>query len=449
MSALSEPMDKRTFLKTTGALFGTALLAPFACRPPAPARTNWAGNIQYSTDRLYTPASVEELQEVVAANDKIRALGSRHCFNTIADSAAVQVTLERLNQVIALEEGSVTVGAGMRYGELCPYLHERGYALHNLASLPHISIAGAAATATHGSGRANGNLATVVQAFEMIKADGSRVQLARTTHGEEFAAAVVHLGALGVVTHLTLATEPAYDMVQHVYLGLPVADMDTHFDAIMGLGHSVSIFTDWRTDELSQVWVKQRAGIEDIVPEPVLFGAALADRNVHPVLALSAESCTGQMGVRGPWYERLPHFKMAFTPSSGEELQSEFFVDAQHAPEVIDVLRSMGDVLAPLLMISEVRTIAADDLWLSTAYGRDSVAFHFTWYQDWDLLMQILPHVEAALAPFGARPHWGKNFLTTRSELDEHYEMLPAFRDLARESDPEGKFRNAFIEQYL
>ena len=442
-------MDKRTFLKTTGTVVAGAFLAPLACRAPERERTNWAGNIRYSTDRLHVPDSVAALQDIVASNGRIRALGSRHCFNTIADSSHAHVSLELLNDVVALDGGSVTVGAGMRYGELCPYLHGQGYALRNLASLPHISIAGACATATHGSGRTNGNLATAVTAFEMIRADGERVALSRADDGDDFSAAVVHLGSLGVVTQVTLATEPAYDMVQHVYLGMPVAELDTHFDAVMGLGHSVSIFTDWRTNALSQIWVKQRRSEAADAPEPMLFGAALATRNVHPVLALSAESCTEQMGVPGPWYERLPHFKMAFTPSSGEELQSEYFVDAQYAQDVIGVLRSMADVLAPLLMISEVRTVAADDLWMSTAYGRDSVAFHFTWYQNWDLLMEVLPQVESALAPYSPRPHWGKNFLVTPEELEARYEMLPAFRSLAREYDPDGKFRNAFVERFL
>ncbi len=445
-------MNKRTFLRTAGAFVAGSMMAPLGCRieePAAPKRTNWAGNITYSTDRLHVPGSVEELQDIVIASDKIRALGSRHCFNTIADSRAAQVSLERLDGIIAMDAESVTIGAGMRYGTLCPMLHAQGYGLQNLASLPHISVAGACATATHGSGRSNGNLATAVMALEMIKADGSLVRLTRADHGEDFAAAVVHLGALGVVTQVTLATEPTYDMVQHVYLGLPVAEMDTHFDAVMGLGHSVSIFTDYRTDALTQVWVKQRTDEVSGNLPPTLFGASLATRDVHPVLELSAESCTEQRGVPGPWYARLPHFKMEFTPSSGKELQSEFFVDVHHAPDVIDALRSMASVLAPLLMISEIRTIAADDLWMSTAYGRDSVAFHFTWYQDWDLLMAVLPEVESVLAPYGARPHWGKNFLVTREALEARYEMLPAFRALARRYDPGGKFQNQFLAQFL
>ena len=443
-------MDKRTFLKTSGALAAGVLLGPLACAPtPSPpvVRRNWAGNITYSTNELYVPGSVEELQELIATSEKIRALGSRHCFNTIADSPSSQVSLENINQDLSLEGDLVTVGPGIRYGELSPYLHEHGRALHNLASLPHISVAGACATATHGSGVTNGNLATAVRAFELVKADGSLVEISHDGGEEEFAAAVVHLGSLGIVTRITLQTQPAFDMHQHVYLGLPVAVMDTHFDEIMDLGYSVSIFTDYATYEISQIWVKHRRTGEDIPAE--MFGATQANRDVHPVLALDSQSCTGQQGVPGPWYERLPHFKMEFTPSSGEELQSEFFVDAEDAPEVIGVLRNMADVLAPLIMISEIRTIAADDLWMSTAYGRDSVAFHFTWYQDWELLMEILPVLESALAPFGARPHWGKNFLVSREQLEERYPMYTAFRDVMRRYDPEGKFRNDFIDQIL
>ena len=443
-------MDKRTFLKTTGALVAGAFIIPLGCRPRASStRTNWAGNLTYSTDQLLRPGSVEELQDIVASSDRIRALGSRHCFNDIADSPTMQVSLDRMNRVVDLDTDSVTVEAGMRYGDLCPVLHAEGFALHNLASLPHISVAGACATATHGSGKSLGNLATAVRSMEIVKADGSRVTLSHDDVSGDFAAGVVHLGALGVVTQVTLAVEPAFDVAQHVYLGSPVAGLDSDFEGIMDLGYSVSIFTDWRTDEASQIWVKRRTDLEVSALPEMLYGGTLADRHVHPVLALSAESCTEQMGIPGPWFARLPHFKMEFTPSSGKELQSEFFVDARHAPAVIRALRELSDVLAPLLMISEVRTIAADDLWMSTAYGRDSVAFHFTWYQDWDLLMEVLPQVEAALAPFDARPHWGKNFLVTREQLEARYPMLLAFRDLARRYDPTGKFRNAFVDRYV
>ena len=172
----------------------------------------------------------------------------------------------------------------------------------------------------------NGNLATAVAAIEFIDGSGELVSLSRESDGDRFAGAVVNLGCLGVVTRLTLNIEPTFDMAQHVYLNQPMEKMVDSFEAIMESGYSVSFFTDWKNQEHNQIWLKRKA--VDGAPLPVdaeFYGGQLADRDVHPVLRISAESCTPQQGVPGPWYERLPHFKMEFTPSSGKELQTEFF----------------------------------------------------------------------------------------------------------------------------
>ncbi|MCY4672920.1 MAG: FAD-binding protein [Bacteroidetes bacterium] len=443
-------MDKRTFLQTTAVLIGGGAVVPFwGCTPRVPARTNWAGNLTYSTNQLYRLGTVEEVQEIVRRTARVRPLGSRHCFNTIADSQHAQLSLELLPREITFDEGTVSVPGSMRYGELIPFLDERGVALHNLASLPHISVAGACATATHGSGIAQGNLATAVQGMEIVTASGELVSLSRETDGQRFAGAVVGLGSLGVVTRVALRTEPSYNIRQHVYLDIPLDSIGQHFEEISALAYSVSIFTDWQTTESTQIWLKERA-VEGMEPlEQELFGGRLADRKVHPVLALSAEACTEQMGAVAPWHALLPHFKMEFTPSSGEELQTEFFVAKENAPAVVEVLRGMSDRLNPLLMISEVRSIKSDDLWMSTAYGRDSVAFHFTWYQDWEALQALLPALEEALHPFDIRPHWGKNFGMEPAVLRSRYERLNDFRALVGEFDPSGKFRNEFTQRYL
>ncbi len=443
-------MDKRTFLQTTAVLIGGGVVVPFwGCTPRVPTRTNWAGNLTYSTNQLYRPGTVEEVQEVVRRAARVRPLGSRHCFNTIADSQHAQLSLELLPREITFDAGTVSVPGSMRYGELIPFLDERGVALHNLASLPHISVAGACATATHGSGITQGNLASAVQGMEMVTASGELVSLSRETDGQRFAGAVVGLGSLGVVTRVALRTEPSYNIRQHVYLDVPLDSIGQYFEEISALAYSVSIFTDWQTTESTQIWLKERA-VEGMEPvEQELFGGRLADRKVHPVLALSAEACTEQMGAVAPWHALLPHFKMEFTPSSGEELQTEFFVAKENAPAVVEVLRSMSDRLNPLLMISEVRSIKSDDLWMSTAYGRDSVAFHFTWYQDWEALQALLPALEEALHPFDIRPHWGKNFGMEPAVLRSRYERLNDFRALVGEFDPSGEFRNEFTQRYL
>jgi alditol oxidase len=416
------------------------------------ARTNWSGNLTYGARTFLTPATVEEAQEAVRAADKLRVLGSRHCFNTIADTPATQMSLERLNKVVSLDKAKrqVTVEGGIRYGELGPILHGEGYALHNLASLPHISIAGACATATHGSGVTLGNLATAVAAVEFINADGDLVTHSRDKNPDTFPGAAVNLGALGVVTRMTLDVEPTFTVRQDIYRALPYAAMAAHFDEIMGAGYSVSLFTDWRGDAVDQVWVKSMvAAGEKFAPARDLFGAKSATKKMHPVATLDAVNCTEQMGILGPSYDRLPHFRMGFMPAIGEELQVEYFVPAEHGVAAAMTLHQWGDRMAPLLIISEVRTVAADELWMSPCYHQPCVVFHFSFRLDQTALEKFLPGLEAALAPFQPRPHWGKVFTMPPETVQARYPKLSALRDLLNTHDPKGKFRNAFVDRYV
>ena len=413
---------------------------------------NWAGNYTYSAARLHRPATIEQVQDLISRSNKVRVLGSRHSFNGIADCNEDLISLERLDQVIALdrEHHTVTIEGGVRYGPLCQYLQREGYALHNLASLPHISVAGACATATHGSGNNNGNLATAVAALEFVNARGEVVALSRTQRGEQFQGVVVGLGGSGAVTKLTLKIEPAFNMSQRVYENLPLTQLEDHFDEITASAYSVSLFTDWQSDSFNQVWVKQRVMDESAVVESsTFFGATAAATHRHPIISMSAENCTEQMGISGPWYERLPHFRMGFTPSSGEELQSEYLLPRQHAVAAIQAINRLRSYIAPLLQISEVRTIAADTLWMSPCYQQPCVAIHFTWIKDWPAVKQLLPLIEEQLAPFQARPHWGKLFTLPPAQVRALYERLPDFQDLLRHYDLQGKFRNTFLDSYI
>jgi alditol oxidase len=441
-------MDRRQILKTSGALVAGSMLARLGSGEQQDARRkNWAGNYQYSTDRLHLPKSVEELQTVVKSCAKIKALGTRHSFNGIADSTQNQVSLKNFNQ-IALDRKSrtVTVGAGVRYGQLSPYLYENGYALHNLASLPHISVAGACATATHGSGSHNGNLATPVSGLEIVTADGELLVLTRDRDGERFRGAVVGLGGLGVVTKLTLDVQPKFDVAQVVYENLPLGQLERHLDEIFSSGYSVSLFTDWQNHRITQVWIKSRV-TEGSPPtvKPEFFGAKAATHKLHPLAGHSPENCTEQMGVPGPWYERLPHFRMNFTPSSGDELQSEYFVPRDKAYEAIIAVEQLRDRITPHLLISELRTIDADNLWMSPCYKRPSMTIHFTWKPEWAAVKNVLPMIEEKLAPFDARPHWAKLFTMAPPRIQSLYEKLPDYRELLKSCDPGGKFRNQYL----
>ncbi|OEU91915.1 FAD-binding protein [Streptomyces abyssalis] len=414
-----------------------------------PPVRNWAGNTEFSAHRVQRPESVEELQHIVGAAHRVRALGTGHSFNRVADTRGDLVRLDCLPPVVDVDpEGStVTVGAGMPYSEVTAVLHASGHALANLASLPHISVAGCCATGTHGSGDSERCLAAAVTEIELIGADGELSRLSRRSDPERFPGSVVALGALGIVTRLTLRVEPAFEVTQHIYTGVRLTELAARFDEIYGCAYSVSAFTDYRSGE-ARVWVKRRTTERDgRVRPPGWTGETPADEAHHPIPGIPATHCTQQLGVPGPWFERLPHFRPEFTPSSGDELQSEVLLPRAAAPEALEALRSLGERVAPVLRISEVRTVAADDLWLSPASGRDCVAFHFTWVKDPGAVLPVVAAVEEKLLPLGARPHWGKLTAMEPERIASLYERAADFRQLVRERDPRRVFANDFVDE--
>lgn len=398
------------------------------------------------------PETVEAIQSIVGRASKVKVIGARHSFNRIADSDRLLVSLERMVQVIALDSINhrVTVEAGITYGALAPYLDANGYALPNLASLPHITIAGACITATHGSGIEQGNLATAVAAIQMVDGRGELVELSREKDPEIFPGVVVNLGAIGILTALTLDLVPRFEVRQYVYRNLPVAALHTHALEIFGSAYSVSLFTTWRKGIINTVWLKLKTDDPRSAAMPQdFFGAKLSTEPLHPLEEESPVHCTTQMGIPGPWYERLPHFKMGFKPSAGQELQSEYFVAIEHAYAAIKAMEALEDEISPYLFVSEIRVVRADDSWMSTAFGQTVVALHTTWKPDAEKVNQLLPKIEAALAPFRPRPHWGKLFTLSPTALQERTPNLDKFLRLVEEFDPEGKFRNDFLSHYL
>ncbi|WP_338701784.1 D-arabinono-1,4-lactone oxidase [Streptomyces sp. Q6] len=413
---------------------------------PETRPTNWARNITFSAPEVHRPTSPDALRALVAKSPHIRVLGSGHSFNRIADVDAdrdgVLVSLGGLPATIDIDPaaGTVRVGGGVRYAELAAALHARGLALHNMASLPHISVAGSVATGTHGSGNANRSLAEAVRAVEILTGGGETVTLARGDEG--FEGAVVSLGALGVVLSLTLDVEPDYEVSQRVLRELPFQGLD--FAAVTSSAYSVSLFTTWQGPHFDQVWVKQRH------PLPVDFPwAEPATDKQHPVPGMPAVNCTEQFGVPGPWHERLPHFRAEFTPSSGDELQSEYLLPREHAQDALAALDAVRDEIAAVLQVCEVRTVAADTQWLSPSYGRDTVAFHFTWVADTARVLPVVSLVEDRLRAFGPRPHWGKVFTAAPDQVVARYPRAAEFAALARRLDPEGKFANTFVRALL
>lgn len=408
---------------------------------------NWAGNLNYSSAAVLRPESAAELAEVVAGTGRVKALGSRHSFNRIGDTDGVHVLLDALPQHIELDSAlqTVRVSGAVSYGTLCRTLQQSGVAIHNLASLPHISVAGAVQTGTHGSGVNNPSLAGAVEGIDLVRPSGEQVSLSRAD-GAEFLGSVVGLGALGIVTGLELAVRPSFRMRQRVLENLPWDRALADFPQLVSSAYSVSLFTDYVGDSISQVWLK---ALNSEPPIGELFGATAATRPRHPLPGMSAENCTVQMDEPGLWLDRLPHFRHEFTPSNGEELQSEFILPLEQAPAALEAVRSLADKLAPLLFVSEIRTGAADEFWLSPFYRQQSVALHFTWKPLQPQVEAVLPQLEDLLRPFGARPHWGKLFTPGGHDWESLYPRLADFRALASAHDPEGKFSNGLLDSIL
>jgi len=402
---------------------------------------NWAGNIAFTATEVARPTSIAELQSLVSGSARVKVLGTGHSFNRIADTDGALVSVAGLPELLELdsERGLVRLSAGLRYGELTAFLDRHGFALPNLGSLPHISVAGACATGTHGSGDSNGILATAVRAQQLVTGNGELIELAATD--PDFAGTVVGLGALGVVTALTLALVPAFEIRQYVYDQLAFAELIEHFDEITAAAYSVSVFTRWQDG--CAVWLKSR----ELRPDEPFFGASPATGPRHPMPDGDRNSATEQLGVPGRWQHRLPHFRLEFTPSHGEEIQSEYFVDREQAMPAIEAIRSLAPQLAPVLLIGEIRTVAADQFWLSPCYQRDRVAFHFTWAPDADAVAPVVAELETRLAPLAAVPHWGKNFGTPPETLAALHPRLADFGALARRYDPAGRFTNDFLRR--
>lgn len=406
---------------------------------------NWSKNVEFNDKSYLQPTSLVELQELIRTNPKVRARGTAHCFNEIANTSSVVVNLAKMPRVIDVssELSSVKVSAGLTYGELAPELHNQGWALNNLASLPHISIAGSISTGTHGSGIQNQNLPNQALSFDMVTAEGELRHINRTNPA--FSALVVGLGLGGIIYQYELRIEPTFEVRQVIYPEIPLDVLQRNFDQIMGTAYSVSYFTDWSSAQVGNLWCKFRDS--EVIPDSI-GGSAKADTKYHPIASVDPVACTEQGEVPGDWHERLPHFKLEFTPSVGEEIQTEFFVDRKDAAAAIEAVSQLGAEIAPLLWITELRTFAADNLWLSGAFERDCLAIHFTW-KKLDAIYPVIEKVEAALRPFNYRPHWGKVFTADATYLKSVYPKMGEFQALVQALDSTSKFENSFTRRVL
>lgn len=410
---------------------------------------NWGRNVKYLAREVVRVREVEEVARVVRENKRVRVLGTRHSFNRVADTDGVLVDVSGMRRCWDGGAG-VRVEPGVTYGQLGEELEGRARGIENYPSLPHVCVGGAVQTGTHGSGTKN--LSTQVSEVAVVTASG---EVRRVKAGDvEFNGSVVSLGLLGVVVELNLITQPYRHIVQEVYTDVSLEELREGYGELIGGAnplerpYSVSLFTKWMNGVVDQVWVKRR--VDRGWREPAMLRGKKSAKKLHPIREVDPEFCTEQ-GVAGPAHERLPHFKMEFEPSSaGAELQSEYFVSRQDVGAVMAVMGEIGPQLQECLMVSEVRSVDRDELWMSPCYGRDSVGIHFTWRpREAEVFSLLKEVVEPALRPFAPRPHWGKVFVMEPAEVMSRYERLGDFRALCQRWDPEGKFRNSFTRRYI
>ena len=407
---------------------------------------NWSGNIEYRPAEIARPSSISELQKVVADSSNVRAYGSGHSFNTLADTDGTLIAFSEFDKNIEIDSSKmlVRVPAGVRYGEVAPKLHANGFALRNMGSLPHITVVGATSTGTHGSGVGNKNLSGSIAEIELITATGDAITLDQS----ELPAARVALGSIGIIHHLTLDIVPTYDVAQTVYFDLPFVQLIGNLDAILSAGYSVSVLSMWGDEFVDQVWVKSKIGTNPVLTQNEWFGAKLATRKSNPIREADSAAATEQFGLPGPWFERLPHFKLDFTPSFGEELQTEYFIDRKDAPAALNAIYKIREELSELIMVCEMRTVAQDENWLSEAYGRETFVFHFTWRPNIPAVEKLLLKIEASLEPFKARPHWGKVFTNNAFDFSSLYPKFNSFLTYRGTYDPSRKFVNKLLETW-
>lgn len=409
-------------------------------------RRNWSDTVDLGGSEA-RPSSSAEVAELVRTHASVLALGSAHSFSGVAVTPGLHVETTTLPADVRVEGTTATVGAGTTYAVLGRELHARGMALAAMASLPHITVGGAIATGTHGSGDAIGTLSSAVTGVEIVTADGGTRWVRRGVDAD-FPGWVVSLGALGIVTRVELEVEPTYDVAQTVFAGLDLDVVERDFDAVFGAATSVSVFTRWRPEPDAQLWLKRRVDHEGAWPGGPAFGVAACETPLHPLEQLDPVHCNPQLGQPGPWHERLPHFHADFTPSAGDEIQAEYLLPRSQAVEAIRALRTLHSLITPLLHVTEIRTMRADDLWLSPAYGVDTVGIHFTWHRD-DLIYDVLPAIEEIVMPLGARPHWGKVSRASAEQVRAAFPRWDDFVTLITAVDPEGRCRSPFVTRLL
>uniref|UniRef100_A0A915D0Y3 FAD-binding PCMH-type domain-containing protein n=1 Tax=Ditylenchus dipsaci TaxID=166011 RepID=A0A915D0Y3_9BILA len=423
------------------------------CRAPL---LNWGGNFNFSTQDIKYPTTTAGVQQLVKeCKGKIRPVGTRHSFSEIANTNDTLICLVHMNLILSVDPSvpSVTVQAGITYTDLIPFLQSIGLAIPMMASLGEISIAGAINTAVHGSGAGIGNLATQVLGLQMVLADGSVVQYSKGQNDTELAAATVGLGALGIVTQVTLQAQPTYNLAINVFENMDMSVLDTQLYNITHSGYAINMWSTFGTPGvLDQVWITTKVdsnGVNAYGNVSQLYGAPAATAQSSPIAALPPTYVVPQMGIVGPYYERLTDYDLGLSGQEGQQTQSEYYVDFDDFVPALKALQTLSAEINAVVYVALFRITEKDELWMSPQYKKTTMAIHFSWQPKLDQVMALLPKIEAALAPFNPIPHWGKLYTLKPEQYLPLLPKYPEWREQVELHDPTHKFRNKWLEENI
>ncbi len=424
---------------------------------------NWGRTQRCEPAAVETPTSELEVREAIrrarAAGQTVKVVGSGHSFTDIACTDGRMLTVDALDRVVSVDEAArlVTVEAGMTIQRLNEELALRGLALPNLGDIDRQSFAGAIATATHGTGAKFGGLATFVRGMQMITADGEQLRCSAEEEPEVFHVARVGLGALGVVTAVTLQCVPAFTL-HHVERPHPVdevlADLDHYVDTnehfeFYWLPHTDRCATieNNRTDERPQVKSAYKRWRAEILYPNYFFGALVAAGRLRPSLVPRLNQVVASGAGSTELVDRSDHVLIATRLVRFAEM--EYCVPRARALEAVQGVRDLIDRTG--LRVSfpiEVRFTAPDDIPLSTAYGRDTcyVAVHMARGVPYE---EYFRGVEDVMNGLDGRPHWGKLHFQTAATLASRYPEWDRFQAVRRKLDPDGCFANAYLDRVL
>ena len=429
---------------------------------PTTAWRNWAGTEAAVATEVVRPRDLDELSNAVAgARRTVRARGSGHSFTAVGAAHDRAIDLSAWTGIVSADadSGLVTVRSGTTLHALNAELDRIGRAMTNLGDIDAQTIAGAISTGTHGTGARFGGIATQVAALELVLADGSVVTCSPDEHPDLFAAGRVGLGAFGVLSTVTLRTEPSFvlhaeerpEPVEDVLASLDAncADND-HFEFYwFPYGRNALTKRNNRlpAGTMPEPLSRTRQFVEYQLMENVAFGAVCrVGRAVRPLVRPLNRLSSAVLSARA--YSDVSH-KVFVTNRNVRFVESEYAVPRESLPEVLGELRDRVPRLAdPVMFPVEVRVAAADDIWLSTACGRDSayIAIHQYVgmpYQEYFTLF------ESIVGAVGGRPHWGKMHTLDASVLRERYPRFDDFTALRAELDPQGKFLNPYLSRVL